>query len=194
MIIAIVDVGLIGEVFVLADGIFQCVVDVVDVDAVFTDFHLFAQNVQAVILAIHIEVYIFPLAGKFSTQLLGKHKAHRAADTGIVLVAGQQDPLFGSSHAQNIGLLIQLDLIALLGRVPAGVAPALDLHGRFVQIVCPQDGGIALGLGLMILVAVHFRHGTLRQMQIDGGDVLTALHSFHPDGLFSHVELVRHFG
>ena len=168
VVLVVGNTGLPGQQLVVAvcilfaDGVLNGVIQVGDLYPVVTDFRLFAEDVEAIVRAIYIEVHKTPLAGEIQFQLLSQIQRHGVADQGQIGGAGQQHPFLGLAHTHHIGLFLQLDLEALLGAPPAGVAPALDLHLHLGQGIVAQQHSGPGGFGIMLAVRLHLGHRLFR--------------------------------
>ena len=69
-------------------------------------------------------------------QLVGQAEGKLVPHHAVIRCVGQQHPFFSLCHAENAGLLVKFDLVALfLITDPRGVPPSLESRIRHVQVV-----------------------------------------------------------
>ena len=150
---------------------------ILQIQAVFADLGLLADEIHTQILAVHPQVHILIFRHIGKAHLLRRIIHQAGADHAVVRSIGQEDPLLGRRHAQHGGFLAELDLIGLLGIFPpGGVAPALDLHGAGEDVVPVRQHQVVAGI-LHVLVLVDLVQGGSVEGQPQAGQ--TALPQAH---------------
>jgi len=112
---------------------FDQVAVVIGVQPVFGNFHVFAEQVVALVTPVQEQFHEFGAGRPRHRHQLAQFECDAGAQQRFVAVVGQQYPLFVGRHTQNLGFFVQLDLVRLFRIPERGVAPAPDTHGAFVS-------------------------------------------------------------
>ena len=143
-------------------GLVVRVIEVGDGHAVARDLGLLGDEVAAAVLAVVVEVGRCRGRGVRDAHRAGQGQAHGVAQQGGVGGVGQQDPgLRRFVGTREVGLLAELDLVRLLGRVhPGGVAATLYLREVAVvddRAVRSEHGDGAGVFDRVVHAGVHVR-------------------------------------
>ena len=133
-------------------GFLVGLVQIGQINAILTQLHAFADDVVSQIVAVDVQIHIAVIAGVAQTHRLRVFPAEGVVQQGQVDVIGQQGPFLGLPHAEEVGFLVELDVVGLFAIRPGRVAPALDLLQGIVQAqdAVFVDANIA---GLLVFLA-----------------------------------------
>ena len=97
--------GLDGSLFKIDIRIsfFGCLFQILNIDSVTVDLHLFAEHIHTEVFSVHVEMNETVINVIRNVQDIAKHKTESVMQGGLVCIIGKQDPGFCLIHTQKLG-------------------------------------------------------------------------------------------